>query len=150
MKLNMEKAYDHLEWDYINKTIITMGFPMRLVNTIMQCVTIVSYSNLINDSPSKDSHPSRGIRQGDPMSPYLLILCAEVLSGIILKSQERGTIHRLTMAMKDPTINHLFLLMTVSYFKGLKRKRLRKLIKKLYIPKCLMPYNQLPQVPDTI
>ena len=64
-----------------------MGFPSNLVSTIMKCVTTVSFSILINGQPTEPFFPQRGLRQGDPLSPYLFILCSEVLSGLLTKGQ---------------------------------------------------------------
>jgi len=69
IKLDMEKAYDRVEWDFLESTLLTMSFSINLVKTIMVCVRSVSFSVLINWSPSKKFYPKRGIRQGDPLSP---------------------------------------------------------------------------------
>ena len=63
-----------------------MGFGSKWINWIKECVT-VSYSVLINGSPSESFHPSRGLRQGDPLSFYLFLLCANVLSCALLKKE---------------------------------------------------------------
>ncbi|MCI18209.1 putative ribonuclease H protein [Trifolium medium] len=86
----MAKAYDRIEWQFLNDTLLTMGFPPNLVATIMLCVSTVSFAVLANGQPSTTIHPHRGIRQGDPLSPYLFIICADVLSSLITKKQEEG------------------------------------------------------------
>jgi hypothetical protein len=85
-----------------------MGFPTNLVSTIMKCVTTVSFSILINGQPTDKFVPQRGLRQGDPLSPYLFILCAEVLSGLLTKGQYEGSFHGVNIALNAPPISHLF------------------------------------------
>jgi hypothetical protein len=108
IKLDMAKAYDRLEWVFINNTLKTMGFPSNLVQTIMRCVTYVSFSILINGQPSHSYKPNRGIRQGDPLSPYLIILCADVFSSMISTKQDQSLINGLSIAQNAPKISHLF------------------------------------------
>lgn len=73
----------------------------------MQCITSVSYSFLVNDSVHDRIHPSRGIRQGDPLSPYIFILCGEVLLGLCKRAQWSGHLSGLRVATHAPQINHL-------------------------------------------
>ncbi|XP_013624921.1 uncharacterized protein LOC125583303 [Brassica napus] len=73
----------------------------------MQCVWSVSYSFLVNDSVHGRIIPSRGIRQGDPLSPYIFILCGEVLSGLCRRAQRSGHMSGLRVATPAPRLNHL-------------------------------------------
>lgn len=88
--------------------LVKMKFPETLIDLIMRCVTFVSYGILINGEPSPWFQPQRGLRQGDPLSPYLFILCVEVFSGLLLKEVEASRIHGMTVARGAPTISHLF------------------------------------------
>lgn len=108
IKLDMEKAYDRVEWNFLEATLLTMGFPKKLVSTIMVCIKSVSFSVLINGYPSSTFKPNRGIRQGDPLSPYLFIICVEVLSGLITKYHNQGKIQGISIARNAPAISHLF------------------------------------------
>jgi len=71
IKLDIAKAYDSLEWDFIEATLKTMGFPNNIILTIMQCIRTVKFCILINGQPTDFFLPKRGLRQGDLMSPYI-------------------------------------------------------------------------------
>jgi hypothetical protein len=86
-KLDMSKAYDHIEWCYLETLMLKMGFHFNWVQIIMQCVSTVSYYVLLHGKPTDLITPERGIRQGDPLSPYLFLLCAEGLSTLLRKSE---------------------------------------------------------------
>jgi len=107
LKLDMAKAYDRLEWNFIEATLIIIGFPTNMVNIIMKCIRSVKFSILINGHATDYFSPQRGIRQGDPLSPYLFILCAEVLSSMITQSQIAGNLTGLAIAKNDVPITHL-------------------------------------------
>ena len=68
---------------FIEKVMERMGFHEKLISMIMQCISTVSYSILINGVAYGCIKPTRGIRQGDPLSPYLFLLCAEGFSSMI-------------------------------------------------------------------
>ncbi|XP_019097511.1 PREDICTED: uncharacterized protein LOC109131263 [Camelina sativa] len=103
----MSKAYDRLEWDFIEAALKQMGFHPTWVNWIIQCVSTVSYSYLVNGQAQGIVNPRREIRQGDPLSPYLFIICSEVLSGLCLKAQSQGNLLGLRVAKGSPRVNHL-------------------------------------------
>ena len=86
MKLDMSKAYDRIEWDFLCLLMKKMGFHKRWINLIFGCISSVSYSILVNGEPQVDIKPSRGIRQRDPLSLYLFLLCSEGLNGLIQKT----------------------------------------------------------------
>ncbi|XP_059441839.1 uncharacterized protein LOC132174162 [Corylus avellana] len=85
-----------------------MGFDNHWVHLVMQCVRTVSYSIIVNGSPVGNFHPSRGIRQGDPISPYLFLLCAEVLSHQLHQAEDSGLLKGVPTSFKGMQINHLF------------------------------------------
>ncbi|XP_062170581.1 secreted RxLR effector protein 78-like [Alnus glutinosa] len=108
IKLDMSKAYDRVELKFLEALMIRMGFDERWVFLIMQCVTSVQYSVIINGSLVGDIRPSRGIRQRDPISPYLFIICAEALSALISRAEQRGAISGMPSSPRGPKISHLF------------------------------------------
>ena len=79
-KIDLEKAYDRLEWSFIRFTLQFFNFPQQIIDLIMACLETSSISIMWNGQISKSFNPSRGVRQGDPLSPYLLILCLNHLS----------------------------------------------------------------------
>ena len=78
VKLEMAKAYDRVEWEYLKRIMLTLGFRDTFVSLIMRCVTSVSLSVRVNGVLTDTFRPSRGIRQGDPISPYLFFFVLKV------------------------------------------------------------------------
>ena len=72
VKADMSNAYDRVEWDFQEAMLRKMGFRVSWVNLIMKCVTTVRYQVKVNGNLTQQFCPSRGLRQGDPLSPYLL------------------------------------------------------------------------------
>uniref|UniRef100_A0A5B7BN08 Reverse transcriptase domain-containing protein n=1 Tax=Davidia involucrata TaxID=16924 RepID=A0A5B7BN08_DAVIN len=108
LKLDMSKAYDRVEWSFLEAVMLRMGFHQKWVDLIMHCVSTVSFSVLINGDPRGCIKPTRGLRQGDPLSPYLFILCAEAFSALLRKSENENKIHGISVARNAPRVSHLF------------------------------------------
>jgi len=89
LKLDMEKAYDRVEWPFLFAALRQLGFHQKWINWIKECVTTVSYSVIVNDEVCGFFHPTRGLRQGDPLSPYLFLICMEVLTRVLRKAQQK-------------------------------------------------------------
>ena len=108
LKLDMSKAYDGMEWGCLKKIMQKMGFNAKWVNIMMRCVQTVSYSVLINGKPCGNITLSRGLRQGDPLSPYLFLLFVEGLSTLLQTSVHQGLLRGVAAFQGAPMISHLF------------------------------------------
>ncbi|KAL9676355.1 hypothetical protein QQ045_004569 [Rhodiola kirilowii] len=91
-KVDMSKAYDRVEWPFLENLLKRMGFAPEWINRVMTCVRSVSYQIKANGGVSKVIMPSRGLRQGDPLSPYLFLFCTEWLSAKIMEAVSRKNI----------------------------------------------------------
>lgn len=108
LKLDMSKAYDRVEWIFLEKMCRKLGFCEKWINLVMKCVTTVSYSILVNGKKTESFTPSRGLRQGDPISPYLFLICAEGFSTLINKAEQEGNLTGIRIARTAPQVSHLF------------------------------------------
>jgi len=98
MQLDIAKAYDKVNWNYIKKVLTAFGFDHNWVRWVMELVTSSSFSILVNGSPSEIFSPSRGLRQGDPLSPFLFILMMEGLGRSIKNAKANGKIKGLQLS----------------------------------------------------
>jgi len=97
-----------VEWGFIEHVMRKLGFHERWIGLIMRCITTVSYSVLINGVAHGNIMPSRGLRQGDPLSSYLFLLCADGFSSLINKPIRRQAMSGLSICRGCPMISHLF------------------------------------------
>lgn len=108
LKLDISKAYDRVEWEFLELVMQRMGFDQKWIHLTMKCVRSVTYSILINGRIHGMIHPSRGLRQGDPLSPYLFLLCTEGLSSLLKKNLVEGSLHGIKIDLRGPEVSHLF------------------------------------------
>ncbi|KAM1733659.1 hypothetical protein PS1_019337 [Malus domestica] len=104
----MAKAYDRVEWVFLLSMMAKLGFVPLFCNWIKECISTASFSILVNGNPTGFVLPKRGLRQGDPLSPYLFLLCTKGLSMLIRRGMERGALHGFRVSTNGNPISHLF------------------------------------------
>lgn len=116
LKLDVSKAYDKIEWCFLEKVLIKLGFPQGVVNLILLCISMVFYSFLLNGSQFSSLIPNRGIRQGDSLSPYLFICCEEAFIQMVEKAVGSGHVKGIKVAPTTPIISNLCFAYDTSLF----------------------------------
>jgi hypothetical protein len=106
IQLNLVKACDKISWHYMAKTLEASAFEQHLINWIGNLVSMTSYSLLINGAPGKPFWPSRGIRQGDLLPPFLFILMMEGLNRSIKSATAVGELKGIKPFEDCPTSTH--------------------------------------------
>lgn len=102
----MSKAYDRVEWTFLKAIMLKLGFDGEFVDLIFRCISSVSYSIRVNHSIYGKIIPQRGLRQGDPLSPYLFAICAQGLSTILAKAENDKWFQGVKIAHNCPSISH--------------------------------------------
>lgn len=90
MKIDLQKAFDSVHWDFLHEALIGLNFPEQFIAWIMECVTTTSFSLAINGGTLGLFRGARGLRQGDPLSPYLFGICVEIFGRQIQQSTVRS------------------------------------------------------------
>lgn len=108
MKIDMSKAFDRVKWIYIDKMMAQMGFSKKWRSLISNCLSLVQFSVLVNGTPRENFKPRRGIRQGDPLSPYLFLICAEGLSPFLNREESLTNLKGFKINKLCLSLTHLF------------------------------------------
>ena len=127
LKLDLEKAYDHLEWSFIKETLEFFQIPHKLINLIMNMISSTCINIMWNGTPLSTIIPSRGIHQGDPISLYLFILCLERLSILLEEVVRDKTIHSVNFTGQIK-ICHLFFVV-ISFFSWKQKLQSARILK---------------------
>ena len=109
-KLDIEKAYDSISWEFLYKVLDKMGFGSRWLSWMKWCISTASFSVIINGAPVGFFQSSRGLRQGDPLSPYLFVIGMEVLSCLINRAVDGNYLSGIRVTNgkgEDLAISHL-------------------------------------------
>lgn len=106
-KIDFEKAYDRVEWQFVDEVMVRKGFGGRWRSWIPGCLYLANFSIMINGRPIGKFKASRGLRQGDPLSPFLFTLVIDVLSRLLEKAQEMDVFHGLVAGRDQVEVSHL-------------------------------------------
>lgn len=106
IQLDLVKAYDKLNWSYIRAILKAFGFNQNWIRWVMALVTSTSFSILLNGAPSTTFIPSRGLRQGDPLSPFLFVLMMEGFGRAIKMANVEGRIQGIKLTPDGEANTH--------------------------------------------
>lgn len=107
-KIDLEKAYDRIDWYFLEQVLISVGFQCHMITVILNCIKSTSLSVIWNGERLASFIPERGLRQGDPLSPYLFVLCMEILSHKIKHVVALKSWKQCQLARGGPPLTHLF------------------------------------------
>jgi len=131
IKLDLAKAFDRLCWNYLAGILKAYGFDQSWIKWILSMVSSPIMSILLNGSPSEAFTPSRGLRQGDPLSPFLFILAAEGLGSLVNDQVSREQIKGLQICGEDIPVSHQQFVDDVMLYGQATLKEAQKIIKSL-------------------
>ncbi|KAJ0599187.1 putative RNA-directed DNA polymerase [Helianthus annuus] len=106
-KVDFEKAYDSINWKFLLQMLSHMDFPVRWISWIKGCLRSGMGSVLVNGSPTSEFKFKRGLRQGDPLSPFLFIIAMEVINLFLNRAMAEGLYEGFQLPNGGPTLSHL-------------------------------------------
>jgi len=84
-----------------------LGYADQWIKLIMECISTISYQIKVNGELTNVFRPERGLRQGDPLSPYLFLICAEGFSALLQQAERDGRIVGVKVCQSTPSVSHL-------------------------------------------
>ncbi|KAJ9558233.1 hypothetical protein OSB04_012847 [Centaurea solstitialis] len=106
-KVDFEKAYDSVNWDFLLDVLEYMGFGIKWRKWIRSCLNTSKISILVNGSPTDECPMERGIRQGDPLAPFLFLVVAEGLNVMVEEALEKGLFKGVKVGSNEVVLSHL-------------------------------------------
>ncbi|KAL5563205.1 hypothetical protein UlMin_032952 [Ulmus minor] len=108
VKIDLQKAYDRLSWQFLEKVLQAFGFHFTWIHWVITCCSTVSMTLMLNGALVHNFVPKRGLRQGDPLYPYLFIIAVEVLSRLINQKVDNGLISGFRLSRGILALHHIF------------------------------------------
>ncbi|KAL4018288.1 hypothetical protein IC575_021879 [Cucumis melo] len=134
LKVDLQKAYDSVNWDFLFGLLIAIGTPLKFVSWIRACVTSPMFSIMINGSLEGFFHGRKGVRQGDPLSTFLFVMVMEVLSRMLNKIPQSFHFHHRCEKVK---LTHLTFADDLMIFCAANEPSIR------FIRECLQKFGEL-------
>jgi hypothetical protein len=106
-KVDFEKAFDSVRWDFLLATMEKMRFSKKWRGWIRECLVSSRIFVLVNGSPTEEFSPSRGLRQGDPLSPFLFLIVAEGFNALIKQAKEEHLFTGIPIGSERIVVSHL-------------------------------------------
>lgn len=106
-KIDFAKAYDSVKWNFLDSMMKKINFSIKWGKWILECVSSASASVLVNGSPSGNFNLGRGLRQGDPLSPFLFLIVAKGLSLLVSKAVEIKLLEAVEIGKEKVRVSHL-------------------------------------------
>ena len=106
-KIDFEKAYDHMNWDFLDHVLEKKGFSPRWRKWMSGCLSTISYAVLVNGNAKGWVKATRGLRQGDPLSPFVFTIVTDVLSRMLLRAEERNLLEGFKVGRNSTRVSHL-------------------------------------------
>ncbi|XP_057982221.1 uncharacterized mitochondrial protein AtMg01250-like [Malania oleifera] len=117
LKIDLKKAYDSISWSFLRDKMVNLNFPDQMIVWVMECVTTTSFSISLNGRLNGFFKGRKGLRQGDPLSPLLFVICLEYLSRL-LKSLEDKFRFKFHPKCEELKITHLVFADDLMFSKG--------------------------------
>nr|GEU41504.1 reverse transcriptase domain, reverse transcriptase zinc-binding domain protein [Tanacetum cinerariifolium] len=132
-KVDFEKAFDSISWKFLDHILVKLGFGQKWCSWIKACLISSRASILVNGSPTFEFSINRGLRQGDPLSPFLFILIMEGLYNALADAVTKGLISGVTLNNSNISISHLFYADDVIITSQWNARELENIIRVLHI-----------------
>ena len=111
LHLDLAKAYDRVNWNFVRLILIQIGMDMEIIEWIMGCIQSNSFAVLINGTPSSFFIPTRGVRQGFPLPPFIFLIVADALTRLVLKEKEKERLRELRSQERNKSHTHFLWMM---------------------------------------